>query len=231
MPVYSLHRTFRSKSPDSPRTRLVRCYFGLTAETAQDHCDVLSGVRVPVSVNRIIFVSGPSGAGKTVLLSALQKKLGKVIDINTIQLPQRRAVIDCFLLPLEETLGILVMFGLGDAHLYIRRVGHLSEGQQFRLRLAIAFAGAIEGKWQYILADEFCNSLDSLTASLISRNLRRWVDSGIAGVTIICASSREDFLPALEPDLLFLKKFESPWQTIEYRKTRPDFFPQSVNSR
>jgi ABC-type ATPase with predicted acetyltransferase domain len=107
--------------------------------------------------------------------------------------------------PLEEGLRMLSRVGLGEAHSYLLRPSQLSDGQRWRLRLAMAVyrAGrATEGKNAgavCIVADEFGAILDRVTALVVARALRRAVDEN-EGVCAIVASCREDLGEALRPN-------------------------------
>jgi len=90
---------------------------------------------------------------------------------------------------------------------------NLSEGQKYRYRLAKALAS---GK-QFIFADEFCSALDRITASVIAWNIRRFADKN--KVTFILASSHDDILIDLEPDILIKKDFSDDAEVV-YRDCR-----------
>jgi energy-coupling factor transporter ATP-binding protein EcfA2 len=114
------------------------------------------------------------------------------VRLERIRLPGR-AVVDCFGMPLEETLGLLCRAGLAEARVWLRRPGELSEGERFRFRLARWMAG----RAQVLLADEFCNGLDRVTARGVAWQLRRFVaESGRAAVV---ATAHEDLAADLLP--------------------------------
>jgi uncharacterized protein len=93
----------------------------------------------------VVYITGPSGSGKSVLLTRLQEALhaagpGDVaaVDLAEISLAGGRAVIDLMAGPLTQRLRILSAAGLADAFLLLRKPHELSEGQRWRLRLALA---------------------------------------------------------------------------------------------
>jgi len=79
-----------------------------------------------------------------VLLARLAEALGqawpdaRVADLAAVALPAGRAVIDLMQPPLDRALRILSAAGLADAFLLLRTPQELSDGQRWRLRLALA---------------------------------------------------------------------------------------------
>jgi len=92
----------------------------------------------------VVFVTGPSGSGKSVLLGRLREALGvawpdaAVADLAAVTLSGERPVIDLFEGPLERRLRVLSTAGLADAFLLLRTPAELSDGQRYRLKLALA---------------------------------------------------------------------------------------------
>jgi ABC-type lipoprotein export system ATPase subunit len=65
-----------------------------------------------------------------------------------------------------------------------------------------------------LLADEFGATLDRLTAAVLARNLRRWTRRQ-AGVVFVAATTHEDLLEPLEPDILIEKHLGSTLTLLE----------------
>ena len=168
----------------------------------------------------ITLITGPSGSGKTTLLRALESNmLLPVVDLDAIHLPGAR-VIDCLdPLPVEDALEWLARFGLGEVWCYLSPAARLSAGQRFRLRLAIAVHRATQiaprQGGAIVLADEFANSLDRVTARLVSRNLRRALTG--SPIVAILATAHEDLEPALAPDAIIHCDFGA-WQSLRPQK-------------
>jgi len=61
----------------------------------------------------------------------------------------------------------------------------------------------------FIVADEFAATLDRLTAKTIARGVRRWIDRSAceraASITLIVATTHDDLLESLHPEVLVLK--------------------------
>jgi len=160
---------------------------------------------------QLVLLTGPSGAGKTTLLRSLRKSIRRNrIDLDRITLP-RRPVIDCFDPPATfcQKLSLLSRVGLAEAHTYLRRPEEISEGQRFRLRLAIALhrstrhtCGRRGGAVVTLLCDEFAAPLDDITAAVAGRALRRAIDASESRLSAVVATGREQLAAALAPDLI-----------------------------
>jgi ABC-type ATPase with predicted acetyltransferase domain len=185
------------------------------------------GLRLPNPGN-ILLVTGPSGAGKSMLLRRLAAGAPRnvaVIDVNAIALAPV-ACVDQFGPRLADALDLLNRVGLGEACTYLRRPVELSDGQRWRLRLAVAIhratamrlAGGRNGGREAIVlvADEFCAVLDRVSAAVVARSLRRTIDRlHRAGLPIaaLLATSHEDLRRALRPDQAAHCDFASPTGT------------------
>jgi uncharacterized protein len=198
-------------------TEIIR-WFGLDHSKPQDQIEI----EIPPPVGgQIILLNGPSGAGKSRLLSRIKEEWGKPrrgkpvrchwVDMSDICLPDC-AVVDCFpQATLEEALLGLNRVGLAEAWDYIRPPSALSEGQKFRLRLAMGLGkaeriprhsrGLLAGGISVLACDEFCAILDRVTARVVARTLRRTLDHQ-KNVCAIVATSHDDLVEALRPDVL-----------------------------
>ncbi len=105
-------------------------------------------------------------------------------------------MVDCFGGELVECLRYLSKAGLSDVYCVLNRPGFLSEGQKWRFRLAMAMARGGE----FLFCDEFCSSLDRITACVIAHNVRRFADS--SGMVFVLASSHDDIICDLRPDVV-----------------------------
>lgn len=199
----------------SPSERLLRALapFGLVVQ----RCATPQPPRVDAALrDRILaqppgsvtLCAGPSGCGKSSLLRAVSRAARergvRVIDATTLlrRAATDRPIIDLFTLPVVRTLRVISAAGLGEAPLWARSAGELSEGQRARLAVALAMAraGARRGEHPTLLVlDEFCSTLDRVTARCVARTLRRWVSASRARA--VCATAHDDLLPDLAPDL------------------------------
>jgi ABC-type ATPase with predicted acetyltransferase domain len=190
--------------------------FGLTIERLREYKSKHS-CRLEIQPGDIVYITGASGAGKSVLLRELQNQFQPADSINLadIKLPDDKTVIDCFFqnnnrdsnsesvltadVGLLESLQMLSTAGLNDCFCILNQPVNLSEGEKYRFRLAMALA---TGK-KFIFADEFCSELDRITASSVCYKIRQYADK--TGTTFILASSHSDTLLDLAPDVLVTK--------------------------
>ncbi|CAG0981001.1 hypothetical protein PHYC_01765 [Phycisphaerales bacterium] len=148
----------------------------------------------------IALITGRSGSGKSTILREIQDRLSRERRPFTriTPAPAGTAVIDLVQGPLGEALATLARVGLGDATLLGRGADQLSEGERFRLSLAVALSMA--GPEATILCDEFTSGLDRTTARCVAMGVRRWATR--AAARVICATSHDDVVPWLAPDLV-----------------------------
>jgi ABC-type ATPase with predicted acetyltransferase domain len=213
MATYCLSKRFAWQGPLTDRSRQLCRMFGLTMDRLQDRM-VTHQCRLEFDAGDIIYITGPSGAGKSVLLRELEQATpgGRSINLARIPLPQDRSVIDCFDDNIVASLRLLGMVGLSEVFCLLNRPCHLSDGQKYRFRLAQALAS---GK-PFIFADEFSSELDRVTAAAVAFNVHKFAKR--TGTTFVLASSHEDILMDLAPDVLVVKDFSGPAEVI-YRST------------
>jgi ABC-type ATPase with predicted acetyltransferase domain len=154
----------------------------------------------------VALVTGPSGGGKSTLLRALAGRCGDAVWVGH-GLGRRqgsRRVIDAMPGKLQEALGLLAHAGLADATILPRQRGAISDGERFRLSLAVGMwrclRRAERGRGALLVVDEFGSTLDRTTALNVARMLRRWVSR--SGVRAVCATAHDDILEALGPAVL-----------------------------
>lgn len=148
----------------------------------------------------VVYVTGDSGSGKSVLLRALREDLGdRAIDIDDVSVDEGALIVDSVGATLTEALGLLSRVGLNDAYFFLRRYGELSEGQRYRFRIA----KMMESGRRYWVADEFCSTLDRTTAKIVAFNIQK--QARRCGTTLIVATSHADLEADLNPSILIKK--------------------------
>lgn len=212
MTSYWVSRRFGWRGPLSERGAQVCRMFGLTAERLGERA-VAHECRLEVTAGDIVYIMGPSGAGKSVLLLELEAAAGESINLADIPLPDDRSVIDCFEGSVPASLRLLSAVGLSEAFCLLNRPSELSDGQKYRFRLAQAMAA---GK-PVVFADEFTAELDRVTAASLAFNVHKFARR--TGTTFVLASSHEDILMDLAPDVLVVKDLSGPAEVIYRRST------------
>ena len=186
----------------------VAAMFGLSVESGVERV-LFEEVELGIGPGDVVLITGPSGAGKSTLLRRIAAGLEargdlRVVRMEGIALPGDRAVIDCFDLPVEVAAGCLARAGLAEAHVLLRAPAELSEGQQFRYRLAQFFASEDD----VLIADEFCATLDRVTARGVAFGLGKFVrgsvGTGRPRVAIV-ATTHEDLAEDLLPTVRIWK--------------------------
>jgi ABC-type ATPase with predicted acetyltransferase domain len=228
----SVEKKFDVNPQKSARVTTVMRMFGVGIDRLKDH-RTTHACTVEVNDGDIVYITGPSGAGKSVLLREMQNQIPaeERTSIDEIELPADKAAIDCIYswhglgardstakmaVPQGGTIEALSMLsyaGLSDVFCMLNAPANLSEGQKYRFRLACALASGRK----FIFADEFCSNLDRITAAVIAYNVRRFAKRN--NVTFFLASSHEDILADLQPDVLVVKHFTGPAE-VTYKKLR-----------
>jgi ABC-type ATPase with predicted acetyltransferase domain len=189
--------------------------FGLTLDRLTEKKFSYS-CQLQINDGDIVFISGPSGAGKSVLLKELEKTVNASdrINLDQIKLPSNKTLIDCIDAGLLDSLKILSIAGLNDCFCILNQPRYLSDGQKYRFRLAMA----LNMKKKFVFADEFCSELDRITAAVISHNIYKFAKR--TGTIFILASSNDDVLLDLSPDVLVTTQLSGPVEVIYKRMTK-----------
>jgi ABC-type ATPase with predicted acetyltransferase domain len=231
MTVWTINQKFQAVGappPDAgPSETMLRVaeMFGIGLDESYE-VTLYDGLRLDVRPGDVVFVTGPSGGGKSVLVRRLEEAIraaagpgARLVNLAAIDLPAGRPVIDLMRKPLERALRVLSLAGLADAFSLLRTAAELSDGQRYRLRLARAvealsppqgaFASPAEAdgtpppEWRVLVADEFCSTLDRLCARAVAYRVRRLATT--EGVTVLAASAHDDLVEDLAPDVLVVK--------------------------
>lgn len=213
MATFSISRRIKWQGTMTDRVVDVCRIFGLTADRLTDrHRDHIC--RLEVNIGDIVYITGASGTGKSILIEELEKCIpaSDRINLAQIDLPSDRTLIDCVEGDLMMSLRLLSIAGLNDCFCILNQPSRLSAGQQYRFRLAMALAA----RKKFVFSDEFCSDLDRITALVISQRLRAFARR--TGTTFILASSHKDILLDLAPDVLVTRDFTSPPQVTYKRK-------------
>ncbi len=173
---------------------------------------------------QVVFVTGASGGGKSTVLRQVAAQASVSLRLDKVLLNEGVPMVDLFGDSADEAMRILGYVGLGEAFLALRKLGELSDGQQFRAHLA-GLAAMIEVSTKSpgfltVIADEFCSTLDRLTAQCVTRCFMRMVRK--RQLTTWIATAHSDLICAVDPDILIdaelgfwrvSRKVGGKWQT------------------
>lgn len=186
----------------TPRSIVVAEAFGLGVDEAQKF--TVLDTELKISPRDVVYITGDSGSGKSVLLRAIREDLGEeAADLNEVVVDPDKPLIETVGDTVEEGLELLSRVGLNDAFLFLRSYGELSDGQKYRYRIA----KLVESGRQWWLMDEFAACLDRDTAKIIAFNLQKLARQ--QGKAVVVATTHGDLLRDLSPSVHVHKRFGS----------------------
>jgi ABC-type ATPase with predicted acetyltransferase domain len=200
--TFTYSKAFETAVEATENVAAVGRMFGIGTDRRQ-RFTLYDGFRLSIGPGEVIYITGQSGSGKSLLLRAIAAHLaveGRCVDFSDVPLETGRPLVDSFgggPDSLQRALYALSVAGLSDAYLFCRKPSELSEGQRYRFRLALALSTVSGGG--AIVIDEFCSLLDRITARIIAANCRKFADR--FAVTFVVATAHEDLAEDLAPDL------------------------------
>lgn len=203
--------SMRYQIPYSEKNETIKNIFGLTINTI--HNDIIKDVSLTAKNGEIVLIAGASGSGKSILLESIDRnhaladnlvmrvqkhvngieRIGRFSDIDS-----ERTIYDILCSITEDesvVFSILGRVGLSEAMTLIKPIALLSQGQQYRARIALLIAE----NYDLWLIDEFCADLDTITAKTCAQNIRRYI-SRTRRICIAAAANNNHFVDALKPD-------------------------------
>ena len=197
---FTFNVCYETHTEPTPRSIVVAEAFGLGIDETEKF-PVLDA-ELKIRPRDIVYVTGDSGSGKSVLLKAIKQDLGdEAVDISEVEVDVDKPLIETVGETVEEGLELLSKVGLNDAFLFLRTYRQLSDGQKYRYRIA----KLIESGRQWWLMDEFAATLDRDTAKIVAFNLQKIARR--QGKAVIAATTHSDLLEDLAPDVLVEKRF------------------------
>jgi ABC-type lipoprotein export system ATPase subunit/GNAT superfamily N-acetyltransferase len=202
--------SFKTTVPLTARTLEVAEAFGLGIDQEKEHV-LYRDFELHLAEGDVVYITGDSGSGKSVLLRALEEDLGEeAINIDDVDIPTGRPIIDTVGRTFTEALRLLCKVGLNDAFLFLRSWGQLSDGQRYRYRIA----GMIDAGRRFWLADEFCSTLDRTTAKVVAYNIQKLARRSSA--TLVVATTHLDLEEDLNPSITIKKGWGEDIE-VQYR--------------
>jgi len=205
--------SFRTTVPLTARTVEVAEAFGLGVDGEKEHV-LYRDFELHLAEGDVVYITGDSGSGKSVLLRALQEDLGEeAVDIADVEVDEDVPLIDTVGSTFQEALRLLCKVGLNDAFLFLRSWGQLSDGQRYRYRIA----RMIDAGRKFWLADEFCSTLDRTTAKVVAFNIQKLARR--CGSTLVVATTHTDLEEDLNPSILIRKGWGEEIE-VDYMENR-----------
>jgi ABC-type transport system involved in cytochrome c biogenesis ATPase subunit/GNAT superfamily N-acetyltransferase len=199
---FTINVAYETAAP-KPTERVVTVAeaFGLGLDK-WDKFVIYDNVELKIGASDIVYLTGDSGSGKSVLLKAILKDLGdEAADISAVSFEPSRPLIETVGETVEEGLELLSRVGLSDAFLFLRTYDQLSDGQRYRYRLA----KLLESKKQWWIMDEFAATLDRDTAKIVTYNLQKIARQ--EGRAVVAATTHTDLFEDLAPSVHIHKRF------------------------
>lgn len=199
---FTLNHSFKTKAEVTERTIIVSEAFGLGIDDEKDFT-IYDNATLKVKTGDIIYITGDSGSGKSWLLKNIFAKFDNAISIDDLKIDENEVVVEGVGTDLNDALMKLNIAGLGDAFLYLRKYSQLSDGQKYRYRIA-KFIDLNKDVW---ILDEFCATLDRVTAKVVAFNLQKIARK--LNKTVIVATTHTDLFEEIRSTVHILKGYES----------------------
>jgi ABC-type lipoprotein export system ATPase subunit/GNAT superfamily N-acetyltransferase len=197
---FTFNIAYQTAAQVTPRTVAVAEAFGLGLDEERKF-EVLDA-ELKIGPRDIVYITGDSGTGKSVLLRALKQDLGEeAIEMADVRVDSSKPLIETVGSTLEQGLELLSRVGLNDAFLFLRTFEQLSDGQKYRYRLV----KLVETGKKWWLCDEFCSLLDRDTAKIVAFNMQKLARE--LHCNCVVATTHRDLLWDLRPDVHVHKRF------------------------
>jgi len=214
--TFNINITYKTATSITPRTLAVAEAFGLGVDKSRTQI-LYDNVQLHIGPQDIVYITGESGSGKSILLKQLEKLLApNVFNIKDIHVDYKKPLIDTVGKTVEEGLELLSRVGLNDAFLFIRKYSQLSDGQKYRYRIA----KLIEADRQYWVMDEFCSTLDRDMAKIVAYNVQKLARQ--EGKAVLAATTHTDLFEDLKPSVHIHKRFG--------KEVKVQYYPNILNT-
>ncbi|MTH61188.1 ATP-binding cassette domain-containing protein [Paracoccus litorisediminis] len=217
MTIYSLSRSFKTSVERTPRVLEVAESFGLGLSDKE--FTLYDELELDIRASDVVYITGQSGSGKSMLLKDLAAEMRKdglkVVDLNEVELKDK-PVIELVGKNVTEATEILSRAGISDAWIFLRKPSELSDGQRYRLKLALV----MEADADVWIADEFGAVLDRVTAKSVAYNMAKVARR--QGKTFMVATTHDDMTEELAPSVFIEKLFNDRIEVLCERYEEED---------
>jgi len=204
----------------SPRTIKVAEAFGIGVDKRRKFT-IYDDAELKITPRDIVYITGESGSGKSVLLSALENDIKRDLNLTAVNIDEIKPVLGEPIIEtvgetFEEGLELLSRVGLNDAFLFLRSYEQLSDGQKYRYKIA----KLIESKAQFWIMDEFCATLDRDTAKIVAFNVQK--QARRTGKAVLAATTHTDLFEDLAPSVYIHKGWG--------KRLEIKYYPNKINN-
>jgi len=208
---------FSTRTEVTERTLAVCEAFGLGVDEAKRFV-VFNDFSLDFRRGDLIYVTGDSGGGKSLLLKAFKDYFGnEAVSLDELQIDPKETLVEGVGKDVKEAIEILSLCGLNDAFLFLRRYKELSDGQKYRYKLAKLVNCREKTVW---VVDEFCASLDRVMAKIVAFLFQKVARK--LGKTVVVATTHGDLVEDFQPDVVVEKEFESDIKVLRSEvKSKP----------
>ena len=203
------HVEFSTKATLSERTMAVCEAFSLGIDETK-RFPVFENFSLYFHRGDMIYITGDSGGGKTLLLKAFKRFFGaEAIGLSELEIDPEETLIEGVGRDVREAIETLSLCGLNDAFLFLRKSKELSDGQKYRYKLAKLMDDKEKHVW---IIDEFCATLDRVMARIIAYLIQKVARK--LGKTVVVATTHQDLVEDFQPDIVVEKGFENEVEVI-----------------
>jgi ABC-type lipoprotein export system ATPase subunit len=142
------------------------------------------------------LIVGPSGAGKSTALNNIAPQPSFSFD------PKKALISNFDFLEPSEAAKLLTSIGLSSVPAWLRPYGVLSNGEQYRARLAMVLGKAAPN--EIITVDEYTSVIDRNVAKAMSVAVSKYIRR--EGLKVVLASCHYDIIDWLQPDFVYEPK-------------------------
>lgn len=196
---FLINKSFKTNTMVTSRVLQVAEAFGLGIDGEKEFV-VYDNFPVELNKGDVVYITGDSGGGKSVLMKELQTLTNGVSTADVV-IDYDLPIVEAIGKDLDQALYFLNLVGLSDAFICLRKFGELSDGQKSRFILA----KMLEMDNDYLFIDEFCALLDRTTAKIVSYGIQKIIRK--LGKVLVVATTHEDILEDLNPSIFIKKHF------------------------